>query len=44
MAEYISPAQVAGVLGVSTRAVNMRAKKEGWQAERINKAGDSVGI
>lgn len=36
-AEFVSPAQVAGALGVSTRAVNMRAKKEGWKAEQINK-------
>jgi len=40
IADTIKPIEIAAALGVSTRAVNKRAKKENWPAEILNRRGD----
>lgn len=36
----VSIVEIAEVMGITTRAVNKRAKKEGWKAEVLNRRGD----
>jgi len=40
VADTVKPTEIAAALGVTTRAVNKRAKKEKWPSKTLNRRGD----